>query len=176
MQKIVKNYFNQIEDCSIIQKLITDVYCRRTRRYFKTLLIIYIFGFVIPFMLQIVSASRPLLEVNLLGSFEKYELPLCFVTQGFFFYIELIQLYNLRMKYLRSVWNLIDVSNFAMFVTFYAFREKSMSMLDFFDSGHPRFLPISYMADLKDLDADVLNADEFFEILTPEKLETVAMM
>ena len=55
---LVKNYFENIGDCSVIQKLIKDVYQRRTKNYYIFLFVVYLFGFVFPFLNLIIKAIK----------------------------------------------------------------------------------------------------------------------
>lgn len=57
--KLVTNYFDQMGQCKVITNIINNTYEKRTRKYFLTVLIIYIVGFMVPFLAMIFSASKP---------------------------------------------------------------------------------------------------------------------
>jgi len=65
----------------------------------QKLLLLYFFGFVIPFIIAIFIKEAELAKGLMIVSL---------IVQLFFFAIEFAQFYRMRRKYFNSVWNLFD--------------------------------------------------------------------
>ena len=156
---LVNNYFDKIENCSVIQNIISNMYKTTTKQYYKTLAMIYFIGFVIPFLdliwrsIKVVSDEERIIQFDN----EKLNLNLCLFTQLLFMWIEGIQLYTYGRTYLEDFWNKVDIFNFLCFYLFYFLR--------MWHNNGPRFTPIGYWekfneAEQHKVDIDSVLSDE----------------
>lgn len=98
-----------------IRKLV-DFQFVRTKAFLELMLQFYVGGFMLPFLISISTDNLVILNVAY---------TLCFFTQIFFFLFELIQLKEQRLDYFKDFWNLIDTSQFVIFVLLYVIKMLS---------------------------------------------------
>lgn len=98
-----------------IRKLV-DFQFVRTKAFLELMLQFYVGGFMLPFVISISTDNLVILNVAY---------TLCFFTQIFFFLFELIQLKEQRLDYFKDFWNLIDTSQFVIFVLLYVIKMLS---------------------------------------------------
>ena len=98
-----------------IRKLV-DFQFVRTKAFLELMLLFYVGGFMLPFVISISTDNLVILNVAY---------TLCFFTQIFFFLFELIQLKEQRLDYFKDFWNLIDTSQFVIFVLLYVIKMLS---------------------------------------------------
>jgi hypothetical protein len=78
------------------------------------LLLVYTIGFVMPLVYQIYYIDSQ--------SNQNISLMLCFITQILFFSIEVIQILEEKLDYFTSIWNIIDLTNFSIFMIYFFMR------------------------------------------------------
>jgi len=98
-----------------VRKLV-DFQFVRTKAFLELMLKFYVGGFMVPFIISISTANIVILNVAY---------TLCFFTQIFFILFELIQLKEQRLEYFKDFWNLIDTSQFIIFVVLYVIKMLS---------------------------------------------------
>jgi hypothetical protein len=110
------NFYN----LETIRKLV-DFQFVRTKAFLERMLGFYLVGFLLPFVVSLSTSSILLLNVAY---------TLCLFTQIFFFLFELIQLKEQRLEYFQDFWNLIDTSQFVLFVLLYVIKMLSQFQTD----------------------------------------------
>mmetsp|Transcript_38034 Transcript_38034/g.58058 ORF Transcript_38034/g.58058 Transcript_38034/m.58058 type:complete len:360 (-) Transcript_38034:168-1247(-) len=84
---------------------------------------IYVVGFLLPFMISLSTSNSFFLNVSY---------TVCLFTQVFFVVFEFIQLKEQGLSYFTDFWNLIDTSQFAVFVLLYIIKMISQFQSDSF--------------------------------------------
>lgn len=110
------NYYN----LEAIRKII-DFQFVTTRRFLAYCGGFYVVGFLIPFLLSLLTGSVVLL--NLLYT-------LCLFTQIFFMLFELMQIKQQKLDYFKDLWNLLDTSQFVTFTFVYLIKMLSQFQTD----------------------------------------------
>ena len=110
------NFYN----LETIRKLV-DFQFVRTKQFLELMLKFYVFGFMLPFIVSLSTENIVFLNVAY---------TVCFFTQIFFFLFELIQLKEQRLSYFQDFWNLIDTSQFVIFVILYVIKMLSQFQTD----------------------------------------------
>ena len=108
---------SDFENMTGVHKIIDRIFFEVTRYWFFGLMIIYIFGFICPF---------------LWGEFELIDKliarTICSFTMGFFTLIELADLKNGIYEYYNEVWNWFDTVQIIMWFYFYALEFNDSAM------------------------------------------------
>lgn len=96
-----------------IRKVI-DFQFTQVAKFLKFQLMFFSLGFMIPFVATMFIESAFILSIL-------YNI--CLFTQIFFILFETIQLKEQRLEYFTDIWNIIDITNFIMFVTLYVHKQ-----------------------------------------------------
>ena len=76
----MEEYFDDIDECSVLKKIISDQYYRITRKYYISLFALFFFGFVCPFIKLIYHAIKVSEVENSGDTDEKTRLNVCLFT------------------------------------------------------------------------------------------------
>lgn len=122
-----------------VQKLV-DFQFEKTKKFLSLIMKLYVFGFLGPFILSITFESYLLKNLCYI---------LCFVTQGFLFLFELVQMRQYGLDYIKDFWNCIDLMQFSgflyLFISKLSSQFKSDDFIDILVSAMILFLSIHKM-------------------------------
>ena len=112
------NYYN----LETVRKII-DFQFRKTSRFLGLMLKIYMVGFLLPFIVSLSTKNTFFLNISY---------TMCLLTQIFFVLFEFIQLKEQGLSYFTDIWNLVDTSQFIVFVLLYIIKTISQFSTDSF--------------------------------------------
>ena len=88
----------------------------RTREFLKFIMLFYVVGFLIPFILSLSVTFAFFL--NILYN-------ICLFTQVWFIIFECMQIKEQKLGYFMDFWNILDSSQFLLFFTLYCIKMKN---------------------------------------------------
>lgn len=102
-------------NCEAVRKVV-DFQFTKTKKFIIATMLIYIFGFLIPYTMSLSITDKVWLNLCYV---------LCLITQIFFISFEFAQLKEQRLAYFKDPWNLLDSSQFAFFILLFAIKIPS---------------------------------------------------
>jgi hypothetical protein len=110
---VFEKFGEDIEDQSDIRNIIDALFIKDAW-VIRVQMFIFVFGFMIPFLLQLLSLRDPSSVMTCLN--------ICLFTEILFLGIEIQQIYDQQWSYFKSVWNITDLSMFLLFWVYYVIR------------------------------------------------------
>lgn len=114
--------FLEFYDLEAVRK-ITDFQFVRTKEFLKFIMLFYVLGFLLPFIMTL--SIEITFFLNILYN-------LCLFTQIWFMVFEFLQIREQKMAYFFDFWNILDCGQFIFFFTLYCIKMKNQFMTDSF--------------------------------------------
>lgn len=124
---LMEKYSADIDDLYLPKKII-DIFFRKTQTFYLAQLLVYACFFLLPFFCQMYQTDT---------STGNQCLILCFITQTFFFMLELIQMRDQGLAYMNEYYNQNDCLQYLVFLTILVLRWNDPEPL-LPDSDHAR--------------------------------------